>query len=133
MADIETKTVNESHYHSLSRVGNFELSIDATSEEGPTPNEVLVADYASCFTFACRAGAQRQLDIDLGMVETTAEAELDESDDLSSVQFRLEVEADLTEDEISQIIDIGKSICHVHNAVRDDLLTGVDLTPNAFK
>ena len=66
MADIQTTTVNEEKFHALSRAGDFELSIDATGAEGPSPNEVLVADYASCFTFACRAGAQRELEFEIG-------------------------------------------------------------------
>ena len=95
MADIETTTVNEEKFHALSRAGDFELSIDATGAEGPTPNEVLVADYASCFTFACRAGAQRELDLELGKVETEAEADRNEDDDLTAISFHMHVEADL--------------------------------------
>lgn len=132
MADIETTTVNEAKYHSLSRAGDFELSIDATGKEGPTPNEVLVADYASCFTFACRAGANRQLDTDLGKVETEAEAELDDSDDLSEIRFHLYVEADLTDEEIEQVIELGEGICHVHAAMKESLYADIEVTPDAF-
>ena len=132
MADIETTTVNEEKYHSLSRAGEFELSIDATGAEGPTPNEVLVADYASCFTFACRAGANRQLDIDLGKVETEAEAELDDSDDLTEIRFHLYVEADITDDEIDEVVGLGEDICHVHAAMKESLYADVEVTANAF-
>ncbi len=132
MADIETTTVNEAKYHSLSRAGDFELSIDATGKEGPTPNEVLVADYASCFTFACRAGANRQLDTDLGKVETEAEAELDDSDDLSEIRFHLYVEADLTDEEIEQVVELGEGICHVHAAMKESLYADIEVTPDAF-
>ena len=66
MADLESHTVNEGGFAATSRVGNYELSIDATKEEGPSPNEVLLADYASCYTFAFRAGAMREHDIELG-------------------------------------------------------------------
>ncbi|MFP4625691.1 MAG: OsmC family protein [Natronomonas sp.] len=132
MVDIETRTVNESDYHALSRVGNFELSVDATGEEGPTPNQVLVADYASCFTFACRAGARRELDVDLGRVETDASADLDDSEDLESVRFDIQIEASLEDDQIDELVEIGKDICHVHAAVRDDLLTDIEVTVDAF-
>jgi len=132
MADIETTTVNEAKYHALSRAGEFELSIDATGEEGPTPNEVLVADYASCFTFACRAGASRRMDVDLGRVETDAEAEVDDSDDLAAVSFHLHVEADLSEEEIEKVLELGEEICHVHAAMRESLHADLELTPDAF-
>lgn len=132
MADIETTTVNEAKYHALSRAGDFELSIDATKNEGPSPNEVLVADYASCFSFACRAGANRQLDIDLGKVETEAEGDLDENDDLTAIRFQMYVEADLDDDEVEQVLDLGRQICHVHSALREELYADIEVEPNAF-
>jgi uncharacterized OsmC-like protein len=132
MADIETTTVNEEQYHALSRAGDFELSIDATGGEGPTPNEVLVADYASCFSFACRAGANRRLDADLGTIETEAEADLDDDDDLASIRFQIHVEADLTDDECGRVVELGEELCHVHAAVRSGLRADIELTPNAF-
>ena len=113
MADIETTTVNEEKYHALSRAGEFELSIDATAAEGPTPNEVLIADYASCFTFACRAGANRHLDVDLGEIETEAEADLDD-------------------DQLEEVVELGEEICHVHDALKESLYADVEVTPNAF-
>jgi len=132
MADIETTTVNEDAYHSLSRAGDFELSIDATGSEGPTPNEVLVADYASCFSFACRAGANRQLGIDLGEIETEAEADLDDSDDLTGIRFHLYIEAELTDEEIDDVVELGEGICHVHAAMKESLHAEIDVTPDAF-
>ena len=132
MADIETTTVNEARYHALSRVGNFELSIDATGSEGPTPNEVLVADYASCFAFACRAGATRRMDIDLGKIETEAEADLDDSEDLRGIDFHLYVEADLTDEQADDVIELGEEICHVHAAMRESLQASVEITSDAF-
>lgn len=132
MADIETTTVNEAKFHALSRAGDFELSIDATGEDGPSPNEVLVADYASCFAFACRAGAQRELDIDLGKLETEAEGDIDEDDDLTAIRFHIHVEADLDDDEVDDVIELGEDICHVHAAVREDLHAEIDVTADAF-
>ena len=132
MGDIETTTVNEAKYHALSRAGDFELSIDATGSEGPTPNEVLVADYASCFGFACRAGANRQLDIDLGKIETEAEADLDDSDDLSAIRFHLRIEADLDDDEVETVVELGEEICHVHAAMKESLYADVDVSTDAF-
>jgi uncharacterized OsmC-like protein len=132
MADIETTTVNEEKFHALSRAGDFELSIDATGGEGPTPNEVLVADYASCFTFACRAGANRQMDVDLGKVETDAEADLNEDDDLTAIRFQMRVEADLDMEQTDRLLELGEDICHVHDSVKDDLHADVEVETNAF-
>lgn len=132
MADIETTTVNEAKFHALSRAGDFELSIDATSENGPSPNEVLVADYASCFQFACRAGADRELDIDLGKLETEAEGDLDGDDDLTAIRFHIHVEADLDDEEVEEVIELGEDICHVHAALREDLHAEIEVTADAF-
>jgi uncharacterized OsmC-like protein len=132
MADIETTTVNEEKFHALSRAGDFELSIDATGGEGPTPNEVLVADYASCFTFACRAGANRQMDVDLGKVETDAEADLNDDDDLTAIEFEMRVEADLDDDQTDRLLELGEDICHVHDSVKDDLHANVEVKTDAF-
>ncbi len=132
MADIETTTVNEEKYHALTRAGDFELSIDATGSDGPTQNEVLVADYASCFTFACRAGANRKLDIDLGKIETEAEADLDDNDDLSAIRFHLYIEANLDDDDIDDIVELGKEICHIHAAVKESLHADIEITADAF-
>lgn len=132
MADIETTTVNESKFHALSRAGDFELSIDATGNEGPTPNEVLVADYASCFTFACRAGANRQMDVDLGKVETDASAELDDDDDLTAIRFQMRIEADLDDEEIETLLELGGDICHVHDSIKEDLYADISVETDAF-
>jgi len=132
MADIETTTVNEAKFHALSRAGDYELSIDATGEEGPTPNQVLVADYASCFTFACRAGAQREMDVELGKVETAAEADLDGDDDLTGISFDMHVEADLDDDQVEELLALGEDICHVHDSLKESLAADIDVTTDAF-
>jgi uncharacterized OsmC-like protein len=134
MADIESHTVNEDGFAASSRVGNYELSIDATKEEGPSPNEVLVADYASCYTFAFRAGAGREHDLDLGKIETEASADLDDEDDLDdgSVSFTLHVEADLDDEEVEALTELGEEICHVHAALREGLYADIEVVPDAF-
>ncbi|MDZ7745538.1 MAG: OsmC family protein [Halobacteriales archaeon] len=123
MADLESHTVNEGGFAATSRVGNYELSIDATKEEGPSPNEVLLADYASCYTFAFRAGAMREHDLELGEIETEAEADLDEDDDLvdDSVKFTLHVEDDLDEEQVESLVELGEEICHVHAALHEGM------------
>ncbi|PSP38597.1 hypothetical protein BRC71_05430 [Halobacteriales archaeon QH_7_65_31] len=123
MADLESHTVNEGGFAATSRVGNYELSIDATKEDGPSPNEVLLADYASCYTFAFRAGAMREHDLELGEIETEAEADLDDDDDLvdDSVRFTLHVEDDLDDEQIEALTELGEEICHVHAALHEGM------------
>jgi len=131
MADIESTTTNDSGFHSLSIVGEFELSIDATTEDGPSPNEVLVANYASCYTFAFRAGAQRNDYDDLGKIQTDASADLDDDDDLASISFDMHVEADLDDDEQDELKELADDICHVHAALREGLHADVSIHPGA--
>lgn len=132
MADIETHTVNEAEFAASSRVGDFRLDVDSTGEEGPTPNEVLLANYASCFTFAMRAEAARDLDLDLGRVETEAEADLDEDDHLETVRFTVHVGADLDDEQIEAVLGSGKDHCHVHSALRKELAADITVEPDAF-
>ena len=131
MADIESTTVNEEEFFASSRVGDFELSIDATGTDGPTPNEVMVADYASCYTFAFRAGAQREHDLSLGRIRTEAEAELDEDDDLASIALTLYVEDDLTDEQVESLIALGEEICHIHSAIGEELYADIEIVHGA--
>jgi uncharacterized OsmC-like protein len=132
MADITTTTENESGFGASNVVGDFELLVDAQGESGPSPNEVLVADYASCFTFAFRAGAMRSDYDDLGRIETTAEADLDEEDDLASIAFHMRVEAALSDDEVADLLAMAEDICHVHAALREGLYADVTVESGAF-
>lgn len=132
MADIETHTVNEAEFSASSRVGDFRLDVDASGEEGPTPNEVLLANYASCYSFAMRAEADHDLDLDLGRVETEAEADLDEDDHLEAVQFTVHVEADLDDEQVEAVLAGGENRCHIHAALREELAADITVEADAF-
>jgi organic hydroperoxide reductase OsmC/OhrA len=132
MADIETSTVSDDGFTSTSQTGDYELIVDATGEEGPTPNQVLVADYASCFIPAFRVGGQQTGHDDLGKVQIDADADLDEDDDLASIHFHLHVEADLSEEEFDEILARAEEICHIHAALREGLQADVDVHGGAF-
>ncbi|QIB73884.1 OsmC family protein [Halogeometricum borinquense] len=132
MSDIETSTVSEEGFASTSQVGDFELTIDATDEQGPNPNAVLVADYASCFLPAFRVGGQQRGHDDLGKIQIDADADLDGDDDLSAVRFSIHVEADLDDDEFDEIVARAEDICHVHAALREELHAEVDVHGGAF-
>ncbi|MFB6157558.1 MAG: OsmC family protein [Haloferacaceae archaeon] len=132
MADIETSTVSEDGFASTSQVGDFELTIDATDEQGPNPNAVLVADYAACFLPAFRVGGQRAGHENLGRIQIDADTDLDGDDDLASIAFTIHVEADLDDDELADIVDRAEDICHVHAALREGLQADVEAHGGAF-
>ncbi len=132
MSTIEATTTSESGYTSVSRVGEYELTIDATNSDGPNPNEVLVVDYASCFVPALRVGAQKAGHDDLGRVEVDISAELDDDDDLTSITFDIAIAAALSEAEVATVVESAEDICHVHDALRDELHAEIDVTPDAF-
>jgi organic hydroperoxide reductase OsmC/OhrA len=132
MPDITTSTENKSGFDADNAIGDFDLRIHAQGETGPSPNEILVANYASCFTFAFRAGAMRSDYDDLGRIETEAEADLDEDDDLESISFTMHVEAGLTDGEVSELLETAENICHVHAALKEDLYAEVTVNSDAF-
>lgn len=120
MSDINTVSRSTEGYATSSAIGEWELMIDATDQEGPNPNAVLVANYASCFIPAFRVGAQQEGFDDLGVLQIDASAELDDNDDLASISFDLAVEASL-EDAVDDVVARAEDICHVHTALRDEL------------
>ncbi|WP_255149736.1 OsmC family protein [Halorarius halobius] len=127
MADIEANSVCEEGYTTVSRVGDFELTVDATGEDGPTPNEVLAADYASCYVPALRVAGQQHGYDDLGRVEVDVEANLDDDDDLTDISFDIGVEADVDDEDVDALIETGEDICHVHSALREGLHADISL------
>ena len=121
MADIQTHTLSTEGFASKNQVGDFTLDIDALGDDGPTPNQVLVADYASCFLPAFRVGGQQTGHDDLGTIQIDAEATLYGDDDISSISFDNYVEADLSDEEFADITERAEGICHVHAALREEL------------
>jgi uncharacterized OsmC-like protein len=131
MADIEVTSTSEEGYTTTSVAGEWELVVDALGEDGPTPNQVLAADYASCFIPAFRVGANKEGFDDIGTIEIDVEAHLDEDDDLSGIAFDIHVEADL-EDSVDDIVARAEDICHVHAALREGLHADISVTDDAF-
>jgi organic hydroperoxide reductase OsmC/OhrA len=125
MADIQTHTLSTDGFASKSQVGDYTIDIDATNETGPNPNQVLVADYASCFLPAFRVGGQQAGHDDLGAIQIDAEADLDDDDDLSGIRFDIYVEADLDDETFADITERAEGICHVHTALREGLSADV--------
>ncbi|PSP90235.1 hypothetical protein BRC90_01990 [Halobacteriales archaeon QS_4_69_34] len=132
MADIHVTSTSEEGFVTRSRVGDFELTIDATDEEGPNPNATLVADYASCYVPAFRVGGQQRGHDDLGRIEIDAAADLDDEDDLAAIRFDMQVEADLDDGEVDELVARGEDNCHVHAALRDSLHADIAVESGAF-
>lgn len=132
MTTIEATTTSEEGYTSVSRVGNYELTIDATNENGPDPNEVLVADYVSCFIPALRVGASKEGHDDLGQIQVEAEGDIDDDDDLEAIRFTMNIESGLSEDESENLVDRAEDICHVHDALREELHADIEVNSDAF-
>ena len=127
MADIEVQSTCEEGYTVESVInGDWELVIDALNNDGPNPNEVLVADYISCYIPALRVAAGQHDYDDIAEVEAEVTADLDEDDDLEAVGFRVEIEADLGDDE-QAIAELGEEICHVHSALTEELHADVSI------
>ena len=127
MTDIQVTSTCEEGYTTNNVIDDeWELTVDALEEDGPSPNQVLAADYASCYLPALRVAADQTGYDDIGTVEIDVEADLDEDDDLSAIRFDLRVEEDLGDDE-QEIVELGEEICHVHSALRDDLHADISI------
>lgn len=132
MSDIETTTVSEEGFACTSQVGDFDMAIDATGETGPDPNSALVATYASCFLPAFRVGGQQRGEDDLGKVQIDSSADLNDDDDLTAIRFDIHVEADLSDEEFDEIVERAEGICHVHDALREELHADITVHGGAF-
>jgi organic hydroperoxide reductase OsmC/OhrA len=131
MADIEVNSTSEDGFVTRNRTGGFQITIDGAEEEGPNPNQTLVADYASCYIAAFRVGGQQGDYDDLGQIEIDAEGDLDDDDDLSAIRFDMRVAEDLGDD-ANELVSRGEDICHVHAALREELHADISLEDDAF-
>jgi organic hydroperoxide reductase OsmC/OhrA len=131
MADIEVTSTSDEGYTTRSVAGEWELVVDALGEDGPTPNQVLAADYASCFIPAFRVGANKEGFDDIGKVEIAVEADLNDDDDLSGVAFDIHVEESLG-DSTDDVVARAEDICHVHDSLREELHADISVTDDAF-
>lgn len=130
MADIDITSTSTEGYATTSGIGEWELTVDATDKQGPNPNAVLAADYASCFIPAFRVGAQQEGFEDLGTIQVDVAADLDDDDDLSGIAFDIAVEASLG-DSVDDVVARAEDICHVHSALREDLHADISVADGA--
>ena len=132
MADVESTTTSEEGYTSVSRVGDFELTVDATGEDGPSPNQVLAADYASCFIPAFRVGGNKEGHEDLGKITVEVEGDVNDDDNLTAIRFVMHVEADLGDDEFDAVVERAEGICHVHDSLKESLHADITVHGDQF-
>ncbi len=127
MSDISITADNEAKYTATSDIDGFELRTDAQGKTDPSPNEILVADYAQCFSYAFRATAARGDADETGAIRTVAEADLDGDDDLASVSFTIHTETDYDDATVADLVAGAEDLCHVHAAVREELHADVSV------
>ena len=127
MTDIEVTSTCESGFAVNNVIDDeWELTVDALEEDGPSANQVLAADYASCYLPAFRVAADQTGYDDIGNVEIDVEADLNDDDDITAMRWDLRVEADLGDD-AQDIVELGEEICHVHSALREGLHAEIDV------
>ncbi|MFC7138311.1 OsmC family protein [Halosimplex aquaticum] len=132
MSDIEVTSVCEEGYTTESEIdGEWQLVVDALSEDGPSPNQVLAANYASCYIPALRVAADKNGYDDIGRVEVEVEADLDEDDDLEAISFTVKTETAFGDDG-QDIVELGEEICHVHSALTESLHADITLEDDAL-
>jgi organic hydroperoxide reductase OsmC/OhrA len=132
MADITVESTCEEGYTVTNVIdGEWELTVDALSKDGPSANQVLAADYCSCYIPAFRVAADEHGYDDVGRIEADVNADLDDGDDLSAIGWTLRVEADLGDD-AAAIVERGEEICHVHSALRAALHANISVEDDAF-
>lgn len=131
MSDINLTSTSTSGFATRSVAEEWEVTIDATGDRGPTPNQLLVANYASCYIPALRVSARNAGIDELGRVKIDVSATIDDDGDLSSIAFDLRVETALGE-KSEQIVTHAKNICHVQSALREELHADVSITDDAF-
>ncbi|WP_423747193.1 OsmC family protein (plasmid) [Haladaptatus sp. SPP-AMP-3] len=129
---LESTTTSTDGYRTVSRIQGSELAIDARTEDDPSPTDTLLASYASCYTVALRIGA-RQRDIDgLGRIEIDTEADRDDENDLEAVRFTVTVETDAPDETLRAVVDRANDLCHVHDAIREELRADVSIHGDGF-
>jgi uncharacterized OsmC-like protein len=44
----------------------------------------------------------------------------------------MQIEADLSDDEVDDVLELGEDICHVHDSLKESLYADVDVSTDAF-
>jgi uncharacterized OsmC-like protein len=128
----EVTTVSDEGYKSENDVRDFEMTIDATGEDGPDTLESLLAAYGSCYVPALRVGAEQRDVGDLGRIEIDATGDLNDDDKLKAVQFTVKTEAEMTDEEADEVVTRANQLCKVHDALKAEIEANVAVESGAF-
>lgn len=120
-------TTSSEGFSSENQIRDFDLTIDATGEDGPDTLEVLLATYASCYVPALRVAAEQRDAGELGEVAIDAAGELNDDDKLESVRFDVDTDADLDDDTAASVVERANQLCKVHDALKSSLAAEVEL------
>lgn len=131
MAELESTTTSTEGFKATTHVDGVELTIDSTTEDGPSPTGTLLASYASCYAVALRIGAQQRGVEDLGRLAIDAEADRDDEDDLEAIRFDIAVEAAVDDETLDEIVHRTNDLCHVTDALRKELRADISIQGNA--
>lgn len=125
-------TISREGYASENDIRNFDVTIDATGEEGPDTLEALLAAYGSCYVPALRVGAEQRDVGDLGRIEIDVEGDLNDDDKLDAIDFTVRTEASVDDEQAEKVIDRADQLCKVRDAVKDSLKAEVEIQGDAF-
>jgi uncharacterized OsmC-like protein len=128
---LESTTISMGDLETNNRVEGTELTIDSSTEDGPSPTGALLTSYASCYTIALRIGAQQRDVDDLGEVVIDAEADRDTENDLEAIRFDIAVEAAVDDEILDAIVHRANDLCHVADALREGLQADVSIQGDA--
>lgn len=129
MSDIQVTTTAAEGYKAESTVGDHEVTVDAGGADAPSPVEMLVTSYTSCFLAAFRMAAKRNGVREIGRIDVDALAE--QSDDgLESIKFTLSVEATLEDPQT--VLEAAEEYCHVNQSLDPSLRADVTVEDGAF-
>ncbi|WP_115863989.1 OsmC family protein [Halorussus litoreus] len=127
----QVTTVSEEGYASDNSVRDFDLTIDATGEEGPDTLEALLAAYGSCYVPALRVGAEQRDVGDLGRVEIDVNGDLNDDDKLAAVQFHVRTDAEMDDGQAEAVAERANELCKVHDALKAELAAEIEIDGHA--
>lgn len=105
---------------SIAQIGSYSVTMDSPAEEGgtgegPTPLQMLPASLGGCI-IAMIAIVARKKRMDIKDIKVNVEAVI-EGGNVKEINYRVNVEAPYSEEEIEKLIEQGIKICPVKNAL----------------
>ncbi len=127
----QVTTISEEDFASTSTIRNYVVDIDPGGEDAPDTIESLLAAYGACYMPALRVSAKQRDLGELGRIENVVDGPVDENGKLVSIAFDITVDAELSADDVSALIERADELCKVHAAIRPRLQA--DITVNGLE